>query len=43
VPRLARGALRPIVDSVYPLERLAEAHRCMEENRNFGKIVITLS
>jgi putative PIG3 family NAD(P)H quinone oxidoreductase len=43
VPQLARGTLRPIVDSVFPLEQLAEAHRCMEENRNFGKIVIAVS
>ncbi|XP_068136355.1 quinone oxidoreductase PIG3 [Hyperolius riggenbachi] len=32
--------LRPIVDSVYPLEKIAEAHRRMEENKNTGKIVL---
>lgn len=33
-------ALVPIVDSVVSLERAAEAHRAMAENRNFGKIVL---
>ncbi|TAM72726.1 NAD(P)H-quinone oxidoreductase [bacterium] len=40
VPLLARGAVKPVVDSTYPLERLADAHRAMEANVNFGKIVI---
>jgi putative PIG3 family NAD(P)H quinone oxidoreductase len=42
VPQLARGLVRPIVDRVYPLEQLADAHRQMESNQNFGKIVIAL-
>lgn len=36
------GALKPIVDSVFPLEKAAEAHRRMESRANFGKIVLTL-
>ena len=42
VPQLARGLLRPIVDRVFPLEELAEAHRYMASNASFGKIVITM-
>ena len=38
--RFKSGELRPIVDSVYPLERAADAHRHMESNRNIGKIVL---
>ncbi|NWX26268.1 QORX oxidoreductase, partial [Notiomystis cincta] len=34
--------LQPLVDSVYPLHAIAEAHRAMEENRNIGKIVIEI-
>jgi NADPH:quinone reductase-like Zn-dependent oxidoreductase len=34
------GRLRPIVDSVFPLERAGEAQRRMEESRHFGKIVL---
>ncbi len=37
---LEAGRLRPVVDSVLPLERAAEAQARMEENRHFGKIVL---
>jgi tumor protein p53-inducible protein 3 len=33
--------LTPIVDSVYPAERAAEAHSHMESNKNMGKIILT--
>ena len=42
IPQLARGLVRPVVDKVFPLEQLAEAHRYMEADQNFGKIVLTL-
>ncbi|MDE2571954.1 MAG: NAD(P)H-quinone oxidoreductase [bacterium] len=42
VPLLARGAVKPIVDRTFPLARLADAHRAMEANVNFGKIVIEI-
>ncbi|XP_010220153.1 PREDICTED: quinone oxidoreductase PIG3 [Tinamus guttatus] len=45
LPHLCTGAsprLRPLVHSIYPLHRIAEAHAAMEENRNTGKIVIRL-
>lgn len=38
--RFKSGELKPVVDSVYPLERAADAHRHMESNRNIGKIVL---
>ena len=31
--------LRPVLQSTYPMTRLAEAHRVMESNETFGKIV----
>ena len=40
VPLLASGALRPIVDSVLPLAEAAEAHRRMQANGTFGKVVL---
>jgi len=40
LPLLASGRIKPIVDRVFPLAKAAEAHRYMEENRNFGKIVL---
>ncbi len=43
LPGFADGRFRPLVDSVFPLERAAEAHRRMAENANVGKIVLTVS
>jgi len=40
LPPLVQGRLKPIIDSVYPLEKAAEAHRRMDGNENFGKIVL---
>ena len=34
------GDLRPVIDSRYPLEQIADAHRAMERNANVGKILI---
>lgn len=42
VPLLERGVVRPIVDRTFPLERIADAHRTMEGNTNFGKIVLEI-
>lgn len=39
-PGLASGALRPVIDTVVPLDAIAEAHRRMESNDSFGKVVI---
>jgi NADPH:quinone reductase-like Zn-dependent oxidoreductase len=36
------GALAPVVDVVWPLERAADAHARLEAGRQFGKIVLTL-
>jgi len=40
LPLFADGRLRPIVDSVFPLEEARLAHERMEQNLNFGKIVL---
>ena len=40
-PLLADGRVRPVVDRVMPIEEVQAAHRAMEENENFGKIVLT--
>ncbi|XP_021356397.1 quinone oxidoreductase PIG3-like isoform X2 [Mizuhopecten yessoensis] len=34
------GKLKPIVDKVFPLENISDAHKYMESNANTGKIVI---
>ena len=40
VPLFARGVLRPVVDRVLPLARAADAHRLMQNNDSFGKLVL---
>ncbi len=42
VPLFARGSLRPVIDSEFPLERIREAHRRMEANTTFGKVVVRI-
>ena len=43
LPMLADGRLRPVIDRVLPIERVAEAHRAMAASEHFGKIVLTLA
>jgi putative PIG3 family NAD(P)H quinone oxidoreductase len=42
LPLLQSGAIRPVIDTSFPLTEAAAAHRYMEENRNVGKIMLTL-
>ncbi len=42
LPELVAGRVRPIIDSTFPLERVADAHRRMEANASFGKIILEL-
>jgi NADPH:quinone reductase len=42
-PLFADGRVRPVVDTVFPLERAAEAHRRMESGQHTGKIVLEIS
>ena len=43
VPLLATAKIQPVIDSVFPLERIQDAHRRLESNETFGKVVLTLS
>ncbi len=42
LPLIASGAIKPVVDTVFPLAEAAEAHRHMESNANFGKIILSV-
>lgn len=41
VPLLLRGAVRPIIHEVLPMEEAVEAHRLVESNETFGKVVLS--
>lgn len=40
---VARGRLHPVVDGIYPLDRVADAHRRLESREAFGKVVLVVS
>jgi putative PIG3 family NAD(P)H quinone oxidoreductase len=42
LPLFEAGQLRPVIDSRYPFNRIADAHRHIEANANIGKILIDL-
>jgi len=39
---LASGTLKPIIARTFPFEQIVEAHRFLESNQQFGKIVVTV-
>jgi NADPH:quinone reductase len=41
-PLLANGEVKPVIDSVYKLDQVREAHNRMESNKSFGKIVLLI-
>lgn len=43
VERLEQGVLAPVIDRVYPLDRIVEAHACMDANQANGKIVVAVT
>ena len=40
-PLLAAGTVKPLVHSVFPLERAADGHRALESGAVIGKVVLT--
>lgn len=43
IPKFAERAIVPIIEKVYPLEQVAEAHAMMESDKHFGKIVLKVA
>jgi NADPH:quinone reductase-like Zn-dependent oxidoreductase len=41
-PHLEGGAIKPIVDSIYPLEEVEQAHGHMEGGQHMGKIILKM-
>jgi NADPH2:quinone reductase len=42
VPLLARGVLKPNVDSVFSISKISQAHQRLESNETFGKVVVVM-
>jgi len=40
MPLLREGRIKPLIDSTFPLEKAADAHRRMETSEHIGKIVL---
>jgi NADPH:quinone reductase-like Zn-dependent oxidoreductase len=41
VELLDQGAIEPVVAQAFPFERVADAHRFIQERKNIGKVVLT--
>ena len=42
VPLIEQRKVKPIIDKVFKLEQMADAHKLVESNKTFGKVVVTL-
>lgn len=42
VPLLASGAIKPVIDSDYPMADVKKAHERLESNATFGKVVLRM-
>jgi len=42
MPLLREGRVKPLMDSTFPLEKAADAHRRMETSEHIGKIVLAI-
>jgi NADPH:quinone reductase len=43
VPLLASGVLRPTIDSEFPLDQIQVAHRRLESDESFGKVILLIA
>ncbi len=41
-PLLVAGRIAPVIETVLPIQQAAEAHQLLAENRNIGKVVLTV-
>jgi NADPH:quinone reductase-like Zn-dependent oxidoreductase len=39
---LKKGTLKPIIAKVFPFDQIVEAHRYLEANQQFGKVVVSV-
>ena len=43
LPKFADRTIVPIIEKAFPIEQVADAHRMMEEDKHFGKIVLKIT
>jgi len=43
LPKFADRTIVPLIEKVFPLDQVVEAHRMMEEDQHFGKIVLQIA
>lgn len=43
IPKFADRTIVPIIEKVFPIDQVVEAHRMMEEDKHFGKIVLKVA
>ena len=42
-PIIAQGRYKPVIDRLFPLEEVVEAHRRIEGGEHIGKIILTMT
>lgn len=42
-PKIEAGEIKPIIDSIFPLEKVVDAHHRMESGEHIGKIMLQVS
>lgn len=42
-PIIARGRFKPVVDRIFPLDEVVDAHRRIDSGEHFGKIILTMA
>ena len=42
-PLFTKGEVRPVIDSIFPLNQASMAHKLMESNKHIGKILLSVS
>lgn len=43
IPKFADGSIVPIIYKVFPIDEVVEAHKTMEDDKHFGKIVLKIA
>ncbi|MEJ7711011.1 MAG: NAD(P)H-quinone oxidoreductase [Pyrinomonadaceae bacterium] len=43
LPLLSKGIVEPTIDSVYAMDEVREAHRKLESNETFGKVILNVA